>query len=345
MHGNSLMTAGGLRQKDLKYNKHGKIVSKKLSMIAKKENRLQKAGWITKKGIFGAFRMDGGANAINRIRQTKANIIVAQIYEDLIGKINNYFRDYYSRKKTSKPHNKIIIVDFANIDMFIRPTNESIDTILYLTELAIQYPQYYFIVISNRGKQYGETEYNFKSDLNNNAIRNIDNLYIYDVTREPNKEKDDKVIISLFYSLRNQSNNSLEINTNSIYIMSRDFYRWVHDNEHLDKRCLPNIEDIYEIIFYRNSIQFCNTVRRISRQHPINRSAVVNQSMHTISHNISKLKGTLSKLPHKSGTKKGSPKSGSKSGTKKGSPKSGSKSSTKKGASKNRSSKSSGSRK
>jgi hypothetical protein len=37
MHGTAKMTGGGLKKKDLKYNKHGKIVSKKLSAIAKRE--------------------------------------------------------------------------------------------------------------------------------------------------------------------------------------------------------------------------------------------------------------------------------------------------------------------
>ena len=68
MHGNAKMTGGGLRKKDLKYNKHGKIVSKKVSSIAKKEKRLQKAGYTTFKGQFGAVNMDGGASSGNRSR-------------------------------------------------------------------------------------------------------------------------------------------------------------------------------------------------------------------------------------------------------------------------------------
>ena len=60
MHGNAKMTGGGLRKKDLKYNKQGKIVSKKMSQRAKKEKRLQKAGYITKKGQFGVKKMSGG---------------------------------------------------------------------------------------------------------------------------------------------------------------------------------------------------------------------------------------------------------------------------------------------
>ena len=54
MHGNAKMTGGGLRKKDLKYNKQGKIVSKKMSKLAKKEKRLQKAGYTTRKDQFGA---------------------------------------------------------------------------------------------------------------------------------------------------------------------------------------------------------------------------------------------------------------------------------------------------
>jgi hypothetical protein len=62
MHGNAKMTGGGLKKRDLKYNKQGKIVSKKMSQRAKKEKRLQKAGYTTIKGQFGAVRsMKGGA--------------------------------------------------------------------------------------------------------------------------------------------------------------------------------------------------------------------------------------------------------------------------------------------
>ena len=37
MHGTAKITGGGLTKKDLKYNKQGKIVSKKMSAIAKKK--------------------------------------------------------------------------------------------------------------------------------------------------------------------------------------------------------------------------------------------------------------------------------------------------------------------
>ena len=76
MHGNAKMTGGGLRKKDLKYNKQGKIVSKKMSQRAKKEKRLQKAGYITKKGQFGAVRqMRGGSLYVDDIYNSDLSTI------------------------------------------------------------------------------------------------------------------------------------------------------------------------------------------------------------------------------------------------------------------------------
>ena len=50
------MTTGGLTKAQLKYNKRGKIVSKKASSRAKKSRTLIKAGYRTKKGKFEAFK-------------------------------------------------------------------------------------------------------------------------------------------------------------------------------------------------------------------------------------------------------------------------------------------------
>jgi hypothetical protein len=58
MHGTAYKTSGGLTKNDLKYNKSGSIVSKKKSSSAKRDNRLVKAGYKTKKGVFG-FVKDG----------------------------------------------------------------------------------------------------------------------------------------------------------------------------------------------------------------------------------------------------------------------------------------------
>ena len=62
MHGTAKKTSGGLTKSQLKYNKQGKIVSKKASALAKKNNRLVKAGYVTTKGVFGSGggKMRGG---------------------------------------------------------------------------------------------------------------------------------------------------------------------------------------------------------------------------------------------------------------------------------------------
>jgi hypothetical protein len=56
MHGNAHHTSGGLTKADLKYNKWGRIVSRKKSSKAKKENRLVKLGFKTAKGKFGVVK-------------------------------------------------------------------------------------------------------------------------------------------------------------------------------------------------------------------------------------------------------------------------------------------------
>jgi len=60
MNGTARHTKGGLTKKQLKYNKHGRIVSKKMSLRAKKNNRLAKAGFIPKKGVFKLFKKGDG---------------------------------------------------------------------------------------------------------------------------------------------------------------------------------------------------------------------------------------------------------------------------------------------
>jgi hypothetical protein len=55
-HGTAKKTTGGLIKSDLMKNKHGEIVSKKKHMTAKKEKRLEKAGYFTQKGKFGFVR-------------------------------------------------------------------------------------------------------------------------------------------------------------------------------------------------------------------------------------------------------------------------------------------------
>ena len=56
VHGTAYKTSGGLKKSDLLQNKNGRIVSKKKHSTAKKDNRLVKAGYKTKKGHFGAIK-------------------------------------------------------------------------------------------------------------------------------------------------------------------------------------------------------------------------------------------------------------------------------------------------
>jgi hypothetical protein len=60
MHGTANKTSGGLTKSQLKYNKQGKIVSRKASALATKNNRLVKAGYVTTKGVFGIVKTRGG---------------------------------------------------------------------------------------------------------------------------------------------------------------------------------------------------------------------------------------------------------------------------------------------
>lgn len=52
-HETAYKTTGGLVRDDLMMNKHGRIVSMAKHKTAKKEKRLEKAGYFTKKGKFG----------------------------------------------------------------------------------------------------------------------------------------------------------------------------------------------------------------------------------------------------------------------------------------------------
>lgn len=67
-HGTAYKTAGGLKKGDLHMNKHGRIVSKKKHHTAKKEKRLEKAGYHTKKGVFGHFKKGGKKGGTRRRR-------------------------------------------------------------------------------------------------------------------------------------------------------------------------------------------------------------------------------------------------------------------------------------
>ena len=71
-HGTAYKTSGGLTHSHLMKNKSGHIVSKSKHISAKKNNRLVKAGYLTKKGHFGFIKkgkksrkMRGGMSALS----------------------------------------------------------------------------------------------------------------------------------------------------------------------------------------------------------------------------------------------------------------------------------------
>lgn len=58
-HGTAYKTSGGLTKGDLFQNKAGRIVSRAKHASAKREMRLVKAGYGTKKGKFGYVKLNG----------------------------------------------------------------------------------------------------------------------------------------------------------------------------------------------------------------------------------------------------------------------------------------------
>lgn len=136
MHGNAKQTSGGLKKNDLKYNKQGKIVSKKMSTIAKNENRLQKAGYTTKKGIFKLFRKEseteGGSRKKKMVKEGIFGFRMKDILEGRVEKgkkttlkvdgdsfpYGTYKKNLTKLKKYAKRmgYKKIVIVNFGEGD-------------------------------------------------------------------------------------------------------------------------------------------------------------------------------------------------------------------------------------
>ena len=70
-HGTAYKTSGGLTKNHLMMNKHGRIVSKKKHDTAKKEKRLEKAGYKTKKGVFGSVKTGPTKKKSRKSRKSK----------------------------------------------------------------------------------------------------------------------------------------------------------------------------------------------------------------------------------------------------------------------------------
>lgn len=67
-HGTAYKTSGGLTKNDLHQNKAGRIVSKAKYHSAKKEMRLVKAGYGTKKGKFGYVKLNKSSKRGGSVR-------------------------------------------------------------------------------------------------------------------------------------------------------------------------------------------------------------------------------------------------------------------------------------
>jgi hypothetical protein len=67
-HGTAKKTSGGLTKSALMMNKHGRIVSRKKHNTAKREKRLVKAGFLTKKGHFGFIKKGSRRHRSRRMR-------------------------------------------------------------------------------------------------------------------------------------------------------------------------------------------------------------------------------------------------------------------------------------
>jgi hypothetical protein len=59
-HGTAYKTPGNLTKSHIMMNKHGRIVSVKKHHTAKREKRLVKAGYVTRKGVFGSVKNQKG---------------------------------------------------------------------------------------------------------------------------------------------------------------------------------------------------------------------------------------------------------------------------------------------
>ena len=71
-HGTAYKTSGGLKKDDLMQNKGGRIVSKSKYQTAKKEMRLLKAGYGTKKGKFGYVQLSSKGKKSRSRSRSKA---------------------------------------------------------------------------------------------------------------------------------------------------------------------------------------------------------------------------------------------------------------------------------
>ena len=69
-HGTALHTSGYLKKSDLIQNKHGRIVSRRMQATARSGKRLLRAGYGTRKGVFG-YVMTNGSTGKKRAKSRR----------------------------------------------------------------------------------------------------------------------------------------------------------------------------------------------------------------------------------------------------------------------------------
>ena len=72
-HGTAYKTSGGLKREQLLQNKLGRIVSRRKYNTARKEQRLRRYGYGTRKGKFGAVKLDGLQNRRRSKSRSRSN--------------------------------------------------------------------------------------------------------------------------------------------------------------------------------------------------------------------------------------------------------------------------------
>ena len=116
MRGTAKMTAGGLGKRQLKYNKSGKIVSRRASNVARKANKLVKAGYITQKGVFGVTKI-GGATTQTKSIDTLINELSRQHVSSRI----EYFKENVWNLESIKQYDDPRTF-FENLNVWVNDT-------------------------------------------------------------------------------------------------------------------------------------------------------------------------------------------------------------------------------
>ena len=113
MHGTAYKTSGNLKKKDLKYNKHKKIVSRAKSAKGPQMlKRLHDKGYFTRKGKFGFVRKDGKGSHKSRrkargTRKRKVHSIKGVRWEDRAYGTGRFAKKpSYKRRKKSGKHSR-----------------------------------------------------------------------------------------------------------------------------------------------------------------------------------------------------------------------------------------------